>query len=198
MSGKTMESDSSNKISSEDSSELILLLEIVPVLHKNVTMFQKAVSNEFINTRRETQAQQLASFELVRLEKGKMLVEKTFEGKSEDEIQQLQTKMERVLLETRRDIVNYETAMLCYNRRQEEYNESNSITRQFLSPRTRFAQAWAAEEAMTPRRHTLPEVTFLGIAVGVFFVLSVFSIFVNGPYPSKIHDILMNKTKHEL
>lgn len=155
-----------------DCPEVDLLRQVAPLLRDKVNKFKEAISGEYIDHPTERDAQQGASRELERLEKARTLAEGVMKFKKDPNVI---TYIRRTLAETSEntseDIIKYQRAMIDYDRRVDEFHQCNAIARQFLSPRTRFANAWEEEERQG--RVEYAEVNFLFIALLVFAALIV-------------------------
>lgn len=155
-----------------DCPEVDLLQQVAPLLREKVTRFQDAISGDYIDHPTEREAQRGASRELERLDKAQLLAEGALKFKKDPN---LITYIRRTLAETAEktsiDVINYQRAMIKYDHRVEEFKQYNAIARQFLSPRTRFAQAWEEEERVG--RVEYAEVNFLAITLVVFAILIV-------------------------
>lgn len=79
-------------------------------------------------------------------------------------------------------IVEFERLSTLFNQRVADYERRSLLERTFQTPRTRFRNAWAQEEALSPRSQAAPEVAFLTIVLAVFAVLLVAVAFTgSGP-----------------
>lgn len=173
---------------STDYPEIDLLQQIAPLLREKVSAFKSILNNEYIDIKAEKQAQEAAARELNRLEEAKVLTENALSSKCNMEVlEKLQQALTAVLEKTRTDVVNYQRAKIVFDQRQDEYNQISPLRRQFMTPRTRFARAWASEEALSPRNHLIPEVNFIGIALGVFVLLVIVNFIYWSAKAYKVH-----------
>lgn len=164
----------------DDCPEIELLRRVVPLLKKKVHAFEKIVSSEFIDAKRERQVQQGVRRELERLEETRALAESVLASKSDmDEINQFQKAIDEITQETRVYVVRYQRSLIAFDARQDEYDQSSALARQFMTPRTRFARAWEAEELRGADSHPVPEVNFLVIILVVFAFFATCSIIVS-------------------
>lgn len=161
----------------EECPELDLLQQVASLLKEKVRVFETCVRSEYIDGRQERRAQQVARREMERLEETRALAEHAILSNTDVDVrEQLKETVFRIIGDSRTDVLNYQTAMIIFDARQDEYNQSNIVARQFMTPRTRFARAWEDEEKRGPSSQPAAEVNFFAIIIIVFATLATVSL----------------------
>lgn len=150
-----------------------LMLKSVPELHDAVSKLKDVIASEYIDPKRERKALEEAEAANERVQTCRQRLETLLD--SEDAASPLVQHVRSVLSDVSQ-CVSDDSGMLqrmegVVTRREDEYNSTNVIARQFLSPRTQFRQAWEKEERQGPSAH--PEANFLVVTLIVFAALVI-------------------------
>lgn len=161
---------------SSECPEIDLLNQNVDLLREKLLEFRTILGSKKIDHPKERQCQSAVLRQLDRYEKSRLIAERAASYKYDRNIgSKIAEALDDARETTAEDVLDYHRAMLTFDRRTNEYKQSNILARQFLSPRTRFNEAWEKEARVGPS--AFPEFNMLFIAVGVFAVLLICSMF---------------------